>query len=95
MALPFGDSRKAFLSRKFKVFGIPMLVAIGSSGRTVTKEARDLVMIHGADAYPFPVRIAKGTSDFPFESPEFACAPASIKTATKSAFPRLRKSTSP
>lgn len=53
LALPFGDSRKALLSRKFKVSGIPMLVAIGSSGRTVTKEARDLVALYGADAYPF------------------------------------------
>ncbi|XP_061372310.1 probable nucleoredoxin 1 [Gastrolobium bilobum] len=53
LALPFGDSRKAFLSRKFKVSGIPMLVAIGSSGRTVTKEARNLVALHGAEAYPF------------------------------------------
>ncbi|KAJ7953612.1 Thioredoxin, nucleoredoxin [Quillaja saponaria] len=53
LALPFGDTRKASLSRTFKVQGIPMLVAIGPSGRTVTKEARDLVSIHGADAYPF------------------------------------------
>ncbi|TKY58652.1 nucleoredoxin 1 [Spatholobus suberectus] len=53
LALPFGDSRKKFLSRKFKVSGIPMLVAIGSSGQTVTKEARDLVSLYGADAYPF------------------------------------------
>ncbi|KAJ1408966.1 Thioredoxin-like fold [Sesbania bispinosa] len=53
LALPYGDSRKAILSRKFKVSGIPMLVAIGSSGRTVTKEARDLVSLYGADAYPF------------------------------------------
>ncbi|OIV93728.1 hypothetical protein TanjilG_16579 [Lupinus angustifolius] len=53
LALPFGDSRKAFLSRKFKVSGIPKLVAIGSNGTTVTKEARDLVALHGADAYPF------------------------------------------
>ncbi|GLT86453.1 hypothetical protein SLE2022_045930 [Rubroshorea leprosula] len=53
LALPFGDARKSSLSRKFKVFGIPMLVAIGPSGRTVTKEARDLIMMHGADAYPF------------------------------------------
>ncbi|XP_028801772.1 probable nucleoredoxin 1 [Neltuma alba] len=53
LALPFGDSRKAFLSRKFKVYGIPMLVVIGPSGRTVTKEARDLVMLYGTEAYPF------------------------------------------
>jgi nucleoredoxin len=53
LALPFGDTRKASLSRTFKVNGIPMVVAIGPSGRTVTKEARDLIMLHGADAYPF------------------------------------------
>jgi nucleoredoxin len=53
LALPFGDPRKASLSRTFKVLGIPMLVAIGPSGRTVTKEARDLIMSHGANAYPF------------------------------------------
>ncbi|PNX76182.1 putative nucleoredoxin 1-like protein, partial [Trifolium pratense] len=53
LALPFGDSRKEILSRKFKVSGIPMLVAIGPSGRTVTKEARDLIGLYGADAYPF------------------------------------------
>lgn len=50
---PFGDSRKEFLSRKFKVSGIPKLVAIGPSGRTITHEARDLVGLYGADAYPF------------------------------------------
>ncbi|WJX87605.1 protein-disulfide reductase [Trifolium repens] len=53
LALPFGDSRNEFLSRKFKVSAIPMLVAIGPSGQTVTKEARDLVGLYGADAYPF------------------------------------------
>lgn len=53
LALPFGDTRKSSLSRKFKVDGIPMLIAIGPSGRTVTKEARELITSHGADAYPF------------------------------------------
>ncbi|XP_031277024.1 probable nucleoredoxin 1 [Pistacia vera] len=53
LALPFGDPRKASLSRKFKVYGIPMLVALGPTGRTVTKEARDMISVHGADAYPF------------------------------------------
>ncbi|KHN26883.1 Putative nucleoredoxin 1 [Glycine soja] len=53
LALPFGDSRKKFLSRKFKVSGIPMLVAIASSGQTLTTKARDLVSLYGADAYPF------------------------------------------
>ncbi|KAF2292754.1 hypothetical protein GH714_027866 [Hevea brasiliensis] len=53
LALPFGDERKASLNHKFKVQGIPMLVALGPTGRTITKEARMLVMLHGADAYPF------------------------------------------
>lgn len=53
LALPFGDARKQSLSRKFKIMGIPSLVAIGPSGRTVTTEARDMVAGLGADAYPF------------------------------------------
>ncbi|KAL7171497.1 hypothetical protein ACSBR2_036202 [Camellia fascicularis] len=53
LALPFGDERKESLSRTFKVRGIPMLVALDPKGRTVTTEARELVMYHGADAYPF------------------------------------------
>ncbi|GMJ13204.1 nucleoredoxin 1 [Hibiscus trionum] len=53
LALPFGDARKSSLVRKFKVQGIPMLIVIGPTGKTVTKEARCLVMAHGVDAYPF------------------------------------------
>ena len=53
LALPFGDSRKASPSCTFKVSSIPMVVAIGPSGRTVTTEARDLIMSHEANAYPF------------------------------------------
>ncbi|KMT07243.1 hypothetical protein BVRB_6g148760 [Beta vulgaris subsp. vulgaris] len=53
LALPFGDERKAYLSRKFKVKGIPCLVAIGPQGKTITTEARELIGSHGADAFPF------------------------------------------
>ncbi|XP_042454479.1 probable nucleoredoxin 1-2 [Zingiber officinale] len=53
LALPFGDERKKSLSSRFKIRGIPSLVAIGPTGRTITKEARNFLMIHGADAYPF------------------------------------------
>ncbi|KAM7487305.1 hypothetical protein LguiB_024789 [Lonicera macranthoides] len=53
LALPFGDKRKESLSRLFKVRGIPMLAALGPTGQTVTTEARELVILHGADAYPF------------------------------------------
>lgn len=65
LALPFDDSRKASLSRRFKVQGIPMLVAISPSGQTVTKEARNLIMLHGADAYPFTEeRLAEIQAEF-------------------------------
>ena len=53
LALPFGDERKKFLSRTFKIKGIPSLVAIGPTGKMITTEARDLVAVHGSDAYPF------------------------------------------
>ncbi|XP_060214261.1 probable nucleoredoxin 1 [Lycium barbarum] len=53
LALPFGDERKASLSRLFKVQGIPKLIAIAPSGKTITTEARNLIMSHGADSFPF------------------------------------------
>ncbi|KAI5573027.1 hypothetical protein BDE02_10G051200 [Populus trichocarpa] len=53
LALPFGDGRKQILSRKFKIQGIPAAVAIGPSGRTITKEARMHLTAYGADAFPF------------------------------------------
>ncbi|KAG8383174.1 hypothetical protein BUALT_Bualt05G0157200 [Buddleja alternifolia] len=53
LAIPFGDPRKGSLSKLFKVRGIPTVVAIGPSGKTVSTEARDLIMCHGAKAYPF------------------------------------------
>ncbi|KAK9675564.1 hypothetical protein RND81_11G015500 [Saponaria officinalis] len=53
LALPYGDPRKASLSRKFKVRGIPCLVAIGPEGKTITTETRHLIEAHGADAFPF------------------------------------------
>ncbi|KAJ7953611.1 Thioredoxin, nucleoredoxin [Quillaja saponaria] len=53
LALPFGDERKTLLQRKFKIQSIPAAIAIGPNGRTITKEARQLITAHGADAYPF------------------------------------------
>ncbi|KAL0327259.1 UNVERIFIED_CONTAM: putative nucleoredoxin 1 [Sesamum angustifolium] len=53
LALPFGDKRKESLSRLFKVRGIPMVIAIGPNGRTVSTEVRELIMYHGAEAFPF------------------------------------------
>ncbi|KAL8550495.1 hypothetical protein ACS0TY_009062 [Phlomoides rotata] len=53
LALPFGDKRKQSLSRLFKVRRIPMVIAIGPTGKTVSTDARDLIMCHGAEAFPF------------------------------------------
>lgn len=53
LAIPYDDQRTAYLSRLFKVFGIPKLVAIGPSGKTISTEARKLIMVHGAKSYPF------------------------------------------
>ncbi|KAI3698480.1 hypothetical protein L2E82_42055 [Cichorium intybus] len=53
LALPFGDKRKQSLSRVFKVKGIPLLAALGPTGKTVTTKARGLIMAHGAEAFPF------------------------------------------
>ncbi|XP_050206681.1 probable nucleoredoxin 1 [Mercurialis annua] len=53
LAIPFGDVRKASLSRKFKVQGIPMLIALGPTGQTINKDARSLITLFGADAFPF------------------------------------------
>ncbi|XP_073104108.1 probable nucleoredoxin 1-1 isoform X1 [Elaeis guineensis] len=63
LALPFGDERKKTLSRLFKIRGIPSLVAIGPTGKTVTTDARHLLMIHGADAYPFTEERIKELED--------------------------------
>ncbi|PON35925.1 DnaJ-like [Parasponia andersonii] len=53
LALPYGDLRKKHLNRIFKVEGIPSAIVVAPSGRTVTKEARNLVSVHGSNAYPF------------------------------------------
>lgn len=53
LALPYGDKRKASLSKKFKVRGIPTVIALGPTGKTVSEDCRNLIMAHGANAYPF------------------------------------------
>ncbi|XP_078444914.1 DC1 domain-containing protein [Wolffia australiana] len=63
LALPFGDPRKKFLDRRFKIDGIPSLIAIGPSGRTVTTEARDMIEMRGAAAYPFTGTSFLGSDD--------------------------------
>ncbi|WOL12154.1 putative nucleoredoxin 1 [Canna indica] len=53
LALPFEDGRERSLMRRFKIYSILSLVAIGPTGKTITTEAKELVMAHGAAAYPF------------------------------------------
>ena len=66
LALPFQDERKESLERTFKINGIPTVVAIGPTGRTVTTEAQKHIMCHGADAYPFtPERLKEIEAQHP------------------------------
>uniref|UniRef100_A0A0E0KEW1 protein-disulfide reductase n=1 Tax=Oryza punctata TaxID=4537 RepID=A0A0E0KEW1_ORYPU len=53
LALPMGDERKQHLSKTFRIRGIPSLVAIGPDGKTVSRDAKTPLMVHGADAFPF------------------------------------------
>lgn len=53
LALPFGDERKPLLQRRFKIKGIPAVVAIGPGGKTSSTQARQYIQMHGAQAYPF------------------------------------------
>ncbi|CAA6664627.1 unnamed protein product [Spirodela intermedia] len=63
LALPLGDPRKKSLNQRFKIDGIPSLVAIGPSGRTVTTEARDMIEERGSAAYPFTDDAGLGGDD--------------------------------
>ncbi|VAH52063.1 unnamed protein product [Triticum turgidum subsp. durum] len=53
LAVPLEDDRKAYLKKKFKIRGIPSLVAIGPDGKTVNTDAKTSLAVHGADAFPF------------------------------------------
>ncbi|VAH36746.1 unnamed protein product [Triticum turgidum subsp. durum] len=53
LAIPLEDERKAYLKKKFKIRGIPSLVAIGPDGKTVNTDAKTSLAVHGADAFPF------------------------------------------
>ncbi|KAH7511069.1 hypothetical protein FEM48_ZijujUnG0052200 [Ziziphus jujuba var. spinosa] len=53
LALPFRDERKKNLVKKFKNQGTHPAIAIGLSGRTVSKKLRQFIAYFGPDAYPF------------------------------------------
>lgn len=51
LALPFGDSHKSGLSKKFGVQGIPMLVIVDADGNLITKNGRGDVSSLGSAAF--------------------------------------------
>ncbi|KAJ4961388.1 hypothetical protein NE237_021298 [Protea cynaroides] len=53
LAFPCGDERSEFLRRSFRISLISTVIAIGPTGKTITKNAREPLLVHGADAYPF------------------------------------------
>ncbi|XP_031258980.1 probable nucleoredoxin 1 [Pistacia vera] len=54
LALPYDDKRETLLKLTFKYRSLlPHLAAIGPNGKTLTDEARELVVFFGSDAYPF------------------------------------------
>lgn len=61
LALPFNEDMKNVekLTRYFGIQTLPALVIIGPNGKTLTREAVDLIKEHGSIAYPFtPVKLA-------------------------------------
>ncbi|XLT02618.1 hypothetical protein HN51_051969 [Arachis hypogaea] len=53
LALPFGDPEIKNLARHFDVQGIPCLVIIGPTGKTITGHGRNLINLYQENAYPF------------------------------------------
>ncbi|OVA04227.1 C1-like [Macleaya cordata] len=54
LVLPYNDKRETSLRYKLRSpSGLPHLEVVGPEGRTILKEARELVAFHGSNAYPF------------------------------------------
>ena len=54
LAVPVGDLRKNLVKRRLKIISRgPKAIIIGPSGRTGTRDARQLIYAYGANAYPF------------------------------------------
>lgn len=51
VAVPFGDKRIDALKKKFAVSGIPKLVVVDDTGKTLSAEARGEISARGAAAY--------------------------------------------
>ncbi|KAJ4755341.1 Cysteine/Histidine-rich C1 domain family protein [Rhynchospora pubera] len=63
LALPLVDPRKNFLEEIFNIMESPSLIAIGPSGKIVSKDVRMLLDVYGADAYPFTEERVKELQD--------------------------------
>ena len=53
LALPFGDPNIRNLLKHFDVKGIPCLVILGTDGKTITRNGRNLINLYQENAYPF------------------------------------------
>lgn len=53
LALPFGDPNNKSLAKHFDVEGIPCLVILGTDGKTITRQGRNLINLYQENAYPF------------------------------------------
>jgi cytochrome oxidase Cu insertion factor (SCO1/SenC/PrrC family) len=51
LAIPFGEKQIDALKKKYSVAGIPMLVVVDATGKTLSDKARGEVMQDGAKAY--------------------------------------------
>lgn len=60
VALPFKDEKTEKLARYFELSSIPRMVIIGPDGKTQNPDVAELIVEHGADAYPFtPEKLAE------------------------------------
>lgn len=74
LALPFGDKTTKYLTRLFRIEGIPTMIVIGPDGKTVTDDAISVVSVHGAKAYPFTdaqlIKLQKEIEELAEKSPK-------------------------
>ncbi|WCJ30565.1 protein kinase C-like zinc finger protein [Euphorbia peplus] len=53
LAIPYEDRSRQDLCRIFNIKGIPALVIIGEDGKTRSRDARGMISLYGAKAFPF------------------------------------------
>ncbi|PKA52324.1 putative nucleoredoxin 1 [Apostasia shenzhenica] len=73
LAVPHEDKRIYSLLRKSAGRSLPVLLAVGPGGRTVCNDAKELIVLYGADAYPFTVERVKELEAMTCDGEEAAC----------------------